>query len=210
MSNHSGLLVHLRFDEEANLVKNSISKPAKVKVEGAQYTATGHRKGSLSFDQDDDMVTVSELNFTGDTVEMTIACWLKTDMKKTAALFSFGLHPNRLFYVDYHGDEGRLDTTVNSQGFHLVGPTSVNDGAWHHFVMVVNKNEVVHYVDGKEDGRKKLARPLPMPKSRTLEVGGFFYPDKNSILWEYRGSIDELMIFNSALGPAEVAAISKR
>jgi len=94
--------------------------------------------------------------------------------------------------LDYKNDaEPRL---------HLVGAATVADGKWHHVALVNDGKTATFYVDGKQDGQDTLAGPLA---------------DNDFPLWigarpgdvAATGVIDEVIFFDRALTPDEVAAM---
>ena len=82
--------------------------------------------------------------------------------------------------------------------------TRLDDGAWHHVAAVVDRTGTTPelYVDGRleSQGASRGAMiPANINSRSPLNVGGF-----GAEMSETAGAIDELVIFNSSLSPAEV------
>jgi Concanavalin A-like lectin/glucanases superfamily/Neutral/alkaline non-lysosomal ceramidase, N-terminal len=83
----------------------------------------------------------------------------------------------------------------------LVGTTEITPKTWHHLALVRDRGQVVIYLDGKTEPEivgKVTVDPKRKPKS--LFVGGI-----GNGLASFEGKIDEVAIFDRALGAPEIA-----
>ncbi len=98
---------------------------------------------------------------------------------------------------------GGLNFFVNSYGRGRAG-APVPLGKWSHVVGTYDGNEIRFYVDGKEKATREYGDEIDHTEgSLTIGKGsgsGYFW----------NGMLDEVMIFNRALRPHEVAALARR
>jgi hypothetical protein len=174
-------------------------------VSGAAWNAQGNVNGCLSFNGVNNYVQVNR-NVSND---FTIAFWVKT-----TAVGGVGAWRDGEGLVD--GSAGAATTDfgtglVGNQfafgagypGTTLLSSTPVNDGAWHCCVgtRVQSSGALQLYVDGHLEasgaGTTNSLAPSPYLRFGSLQSGGgFFY-----------GSLDEIKIYNRALGSLEIAAL---
>lgn len=72
------------------------------------------------------------------------------------------------------------------------GATNVNDGKWHHIAGVYDGTRLLLYVDGRVDAVADASGTISI-SSEPVSIGG-----------QFKGSIDEVVIFDHALSPDEV------
>ncbi|MFC1462713.1 LamG-like jellyroll fold domain-containing protein [Verrucomicrobiota bacterium] len=184
-------------------------------IYGATWSPTGIVDGAYSFDGGNDYIGVphhADLNPNGH--DYSISVWLKLD----AALTPGGENQIILFKgVDIthemilflgpdatNGAELRYRIGGSSQ---TLGPdvsqTNVlNDLGWHHLVVVVDEGATTEgrmYLDGELIGTRDTFT-LNINPSQTLQIG-------RKMTKYFGGDIDELMIYERALSPGEVAQL---
>lgn len=71
-------------------------------------------------------------------------------------------------------------------------------GEWHHLAATWREGEMALFVDGQESGREAENVPLPAELGERFSIGN---------LGQARTAFDELVIFDRALTPAEIAAL---
>jgi len=164
----------------------------------------------------------TEHAFIQNTGEFTIAAFLKlNDLSARSVILSntaTSLYKGFLFmYETYGGTAGdhqlRLTITNGQSGtstINLGAKNTINDTNWHHVAVVGDGSYIRFYVDGVLDGT-----PTPITikssgdanyttfigKSRTTNGAGFL---------GLNGALDELNIFNRALSPKEIQALTLR
>lgn len=158
----------------------------------------------------------------------TVAFWVKVpkpfDSKNAYGILSWGLSaklsawqisPNPSHEI---GPLGAIRIGTNHA--EIIGTTDLADNQWHHIAIVLFGGEEVNlsthvlvYVDGKleKTTRKSIARvytELSHPKSRPLKMGKNIAFDnlKNKKQQNrfFKGGLDELYIFNTALTQAQI------
>lgn len=110
--------------------------------------------------------------------------------------------------IDYQNNILRLQsrTTVdmNLNGWHTaVAKRVLTLGEWSHVGVVYDGQKLIVYVDGKE----AASVDKPDQRIRNREGVTFFCTEGKHF---FQGQADEVMIFNVALTPEEMAALAKR
>ena len=185
------------------------------RIAGARW-ATGRWPGkqALWFDRDSDFV---ELEIPGEHAEMTVAVWMKVDRfdhEMSAILNSNG------------ADSGDLHFQMNRLGLPrggLLGVGRPNQrwignpvpvGKWVHVVSVLSLPQRRHviYVNGLTVLESGLERSETRLQPGLCRLGNWFnsagYSREDSSR-ALRGLVDELAVWNRALSPAEVAALTE-
>ncbi len=82
--------------------------------------------------------------------------------------------------------------------------TALRPGHWHHVGVVVRRDKVELWLNGKLAGTAKLSQPIATTKA-PLTFGGV---DDNGRIWQtFQGALDDVMLFNRPLEPKEMAAL---
>ena len=152
---------------------------------------------------------------------LTVSCWMRTDSSyKQAALVSkyYSAHWNGWQLMTMAPDNGRVEPwyisshtdnvmgDYGSEPFHAKG---LYDGKWHHIVFTIDTVEGKLYVDGKQIGRQPWrGRPTKTANNNPLIIG-WYGPYSNEYQGEYRGDIDEVMLFSKALSSSEVLGLNQ-
>src|SRR5207248_9141361 len=109
-------------------------------------------------------------------------------------------------YALYTSGGGLSFYVTTTNGFALSPDAGfVWDGNFHHVVGTYDGSYVRIYVDGAEVGSGS-ALAGTMAYDNTLDNGDLFLGAFNSGGQGFTGTLDEPSIYNSALGPAEVAS----
>jgi hypothetical protein len=174
-------------------------------VNGAAWNANGQIKGCLSFNGINNYVQIS--NIVGN--DFSMAFWTKTTQTGGTGQWyqGYGLVDgdvslvNNDFGTVLSGSKfafgvGNPDTTILSG-------KAINDGTWHHCVATreAATGALAVYVDGNLEATgtgntNLLTAPVNLQLGRIASGGGYF-----------NGSLDELKLFNRALGGNEVTAL---
>src|SRR5262249_41103323 len=85
----------------------------------------------------------------------------------------------------------------------LIGQTPLDNGGWHFITLIVTPlaNTVKIYVDGKLDGT--ATNPIIEPDFQDQQQPLFIGKERNSSVF-FRGSIDDIRIFNRAITESEI------
>jgi hypothetical protein len=170
-------------------------------IKGDPKSVGGKLGEALEFDGVDDHVVIPNndaLNFgTGD---FTVCVWVKT----TAVTGR---------WAQRHDIVGKGDPSISgyaisadsNKGFFWVGgagefsgTTEINDGEWHYIVGVRKSSECFIYVDGKQEGKGTNSENV----DTALNLIFAKHPLKNESY--FKGSIDEVAIYNRALSEDEI------
>lgn len=146
---------------------------------------------------------------------MTITVWVKTEQGGSIVTWGRpggGLRGSREFRMNI-GQDGKNSLCYgeyNSDGGWrpVVVKPSVNliDGQWHHLALVRQNDRVQHYVDGQPVGRPGRSQPTGGDYTDRLLIGALGLQANPSN--RFRGEMDELAIWETALAPAQIASLA--
>ena len=198
--NEPGLIAHWKFDETSGTIALDCVGDNNGTVYGAEWT-TGQIDGALSFDGIDDHVDCGTGPAITGTGTFTTSVWVMmpegsggaivVQRSITSADGSYGLsivnNGKAMFYV-YNG----------GLGFIFQSDVIVNDGLWHHIVVVrTNSTDGEIYIDGSLAGSG--SGPARSLNNVPVWIGrAFTTPDY------FNGSIDDVRIYDKALIAEEV------
>jgi len=161
---------------------------------------------SLSFDGSDEYLDCgasSVLDFSNG--DFSVGCWLKstTSSRETVVSKYVTASPDG-WYIDI------LATGYAQVGFHedattyILRPSSsiVNDGSWHHIVLVYDSGTVNCYKDGSLNNGTAVTNnsATDSDSSSSLNIGKIGYSGSGY----FSGSVDEVKVYNRALSLPEV------
>jgi len=174
-------------------------------VNGAAWNPQGKLNGCLSFNGLNNYVQVNR----DVSNDFTIAFWVKT-----TSVGGMGTWRDGEGLVD--GSAGAASTDfgtglvgnqfafgTGNPGTTLISITPINDGSWHYCVgtRVQSSGALQLYVDGNLEasgaGTTNSLTPSPYFRFGSIQSGGGFF----------NGSLDEIKIYNRALGNLEIAAL---
>ena len=174
-----------------------------------QHTS-GYSPYALSFDGINDnfpLGTASSLNFTGD---LSISFWIKTTDTRTFVPFAgkWGGVGFRDWIISHNN--GVISFTVSSTGTTagngiVTGNTAVNDGNWHH-VLVVNDSTTTNnyiYIDGYQDATASVGRSIVGSATTISYISRY---SLTSILI-YLGDMSNFAFWNTVVTPEQVTEI---
>ena len=210
------LVLSLNFNNESSIGENSTyvvdtsSKGNNGTASGATWTSSGKFNGAYTFDGVDDYInlgTSTSLLIQGNFSSST---WIKADPDVTVYRMVYGneiVGVNASHRVFVLANDGRVnfDFSVNNIFQNTRSNTYVNDSRWHNVIAVRDDSikTVKLYVDGVLENTTTYAGTVDRPLSG-LYVGispifGGTYP--------FKGSIDDLRIYNRTLTTSEVSQI---
>ena len=87
----------------------------------------------------------------------------------------------------------------------VYGTTEPIKDQWYHGVFVVDKNNLILYLDGEKDGERTIDETYTI--NNALSVSNIGYTGMSGSKQYFDGSIDEVMIYDRALSAEEVKAL---
>jgi hypothetical protein len=198
---HPGLVSWWRFDEGTG----SLAKDSSVYGnDGKIYDATwvdGKYGKALSFNGLDNSITVpnsATLNF-GISTNFTISCWLKPGESGVAQYFLVKDYGSPGYWQFWISSANVLRFSSSDGHPSLAGTVNICDGQWHFVSVVCARNSKAQlYVDGLADGSAQNMAGGNVSSNAPVRLGSSNKPS----LW-FKGTIDEVRIFNRALSVAE-------
>ena len=188
-------------------------------INGASF-AEGKEGGAFRFDGVDDAIWVDDLLGNFGKRNFTIQAWVATTSKAgVQSLFSKREKCGLGNYFDVRLGDGatRVDGVVvaavagdatRKTGGIARSTTKVNDGRFHHLSIVRDGPELLVYVDGVAEGVSSLPVATAISNSAAFIVGKSPCVGVDGTL-QYKGLLDDIRIYDRALGPDEIAAIYK-
>ena len=211
---HESEVAWWRFDEPSgsDLVDSARQGNAGQIRPGTQRVP-GRLGGALAFDGRGDAVTGKN----GGAIPLgnaprSITAWIKTDSTAGdfTSIFHYGLDgskpPAANFGLSLTPD-GRMQAGNGFNSGVVIGKARVDDGSWHSVAVVyegAQSNLERVYVDGFEDAAGPLAMPPATLDGGTWAIGRFL-----GIGTRFRGTLDDVRVFDRALRPAEVQALAR-
>jgi uncharacterized protein DUF4082/concanavalin A-like lectin/glucanase superfamily protein/galactose oxidase-like protein/Big-like domain-containing protein/purple acid phosphatase-like protein len=168
---------------------------------GADRVNNGRFGRALSFESDDDIVSVPDDSSLHLLQGMTIEAWVKPTattfwrsiiFKEADEGLSYGLYGNNEDDVPHVHIGSGGETGVS-------GPTALAPGQWTHLAATYDGNILKLFVNGTQVGSKAVPGVLPNGAG-PLTIGA------NSVWGEhFRGLIDEVRVYNRPLSQSEIA-----
>ncbi len=213
-----GLLSHWRLDEGSGaLAADSQAAGNEASITGATWT-TGKSGGALHFDGVDDRVFCDPSASLGGLMAFTASAWVKLDSPAAAGVIiqqrpTDGLPPQ-------FSESGQYQLSVTTAGtvkflcsghssieFNITGYKNLNDGQWHHITAVRElSGDGRIYVDGVLDGKAGSNGFIwPLDPENSVGIGA----DVSVGAGYFKGSIDDVRIYNTALTQAQARALAQ-
>ncbi len=154
---------------------------------------------ALSFNGNDEYVSISNSANMQITGAMTISAWVKTTSSNYQSVLIKGTSVSSADYYFRIQDSGLIRFRLGNANYGI-GTTSVKDGNWHHICVVyVPSTSVTYYVDGVQDAQTTSSIPAAITNSYSnVEIGG---------IQNFNGDMDEVAVWNRALELADVQRI---
>jgi len=175
---------------------------------------------ALNFDGTNDYVSLDmSYSSSGAISKLTVEAWVNTSENISGtwdnwAIIDFDRSEYYNLYITGKGQVGFSTTGSNksTNDFYSGSSNVVNDGQWHHITAVFDGNDKIIYINGVEVAREKNphgGRSIGSGKTRFGIIGDgseavSYNGGRNNIY--YKGSVDELRIWNVVRTPAEIQA----
>lgn len=144
-----------------------------------------------------------------DASDFTVSMWVKPDkVSAWMRAFDFGTGTTKYMFLSLtNGANTVFAITTNGADNEqkIVAPMSFKTGEWTHVVVTKSGNIGIMYINGAEAGRNDNMTVSPSALGATTQnyIGKSQYNDPY-----LTGAVDELVIYKTALSPAEIAALA--
>jgi len=198
------LIVYLRLDEqEGDTAFDSAGDSAGLLFGSLVWRpAEGKKDGSIQLDGIDDYISIPYV-LNPASGAFTVCAWINGGATGQVIVSQSDGTGYGSTWLGIDPTDGKLMT--NLCFFELISEKVITDGQWHHVVLVWNGYRRSLYVDGQEVisdasdfNALSATGDLYIGTSKNLDVGTFF-----------SGLIDDVRIYEKALIPEEIAALSK-
>jgi hypothetical protein len=213
-----GLVLLMHFDKREDLgeavtrVRDFSGAGNDGTVTGAAFDASaGKFDGAYRFDGEGDIIIVNDDDTLDLTGALTVAAWV---FPENSTGFNYilskasadGTDPYLQYGIGFSGDSLRLRFVVSSMTQYQIESDVLELGRWVHVVGTFDLDGPVpsmrFFIDGVFVGGEGVTEPI-VTNAKNLIVGGWEYDTSESWI----GVIDELAVFNRALGADEVRAL---
>ena len=133
---------------------------------------------------------------------MSVSFWMKYDMTPTDVAISFVEGSRRFSFT--HFDNNRFQGSYwnfNTPGYIMSKPQS---NSWHHMAATRDNNTYKFYIDGKLVGSSAIQTSTADPNTTSEYTIGYCY---NAGVRYWKGSLDDLRIYNRVISATEVQAL---
>jgi hypothetical protein len=208
-----GLVLYFSFDEppKDGVVRDESGRGNDGRVTGASWTPQGRRGGAFAFRPPNNCIRVSN-NASLNSAELTAAAWIKTSLADS--------HWRRILDKDWKsalalsicGDyeqwkppgKNRGRATFERANAWVAGDSPIADGHWHHIAATDDGSALRIFVDGELQRATRPSNLAAKTNESDFGIGGFGRLDNAQPGQWFDGLIDEVMVFNRALTPAEI------
>jgi hypothetical protein len=200
----TGLIAQYKLDGN---VLDSSGNSLNGTIMGNPAFTPGIAGQTLTFDGIGDYVDcTNNVKWDAITDKITVSAWFRVDV------FDVTYQPivtkgDSSWRIARNSETNNLQWRCNgpTPTFRINGTVNVNDGEWHHAAGTYDGATAWLYVDGKLDGTMATAG-LIAKNTQKVFLGG--NSEQTARLW--KGSIDEVRIYNRALTEAEVRYLADR
>jgi eukaryotic-like serine/threonine-protein kinase len=217
---HEALILHFTFDElEADgRVTDASDRGNHGRVSGAQWDSGGRHGGAFRFTPPNQYIIVSN-SASLNPPQLTIAAWIKTSRRDQVwrrvldkgyrdgfALSIGGMVGSNARFMGKAALE--IGMQINNQQGFTPSDGHVTDGKWHHLAAVYDGAVQSLYVDGVRQSRVARWSGRVPANAHDLTIGlNLLNPAAGEVGASFDGLIDEVMLFNRALSPKEIASL---
>ena len=204
-----GLVGFWKFDEgSASTAADSSGNNLHGTIAGNPARVDGPAGYALQFDGDGDYVDFGNDSSLNITNQITVTAWIKVDAFdcEYQAIITKGDGSWRL---QRNGTKGSIEFACTGAFVpgalvgSLFGSVNLDDGRWHHIAGIYDGSMICLYVDGEHDIASDADGSIEVNDYNVFIGANAEKPDRN-----FKGSIDEVRIYNYALSAEEVKEIS--
>ncbi len=191
---------------------NGIIYEATWSTEGKTPSGKGY---ALSFDGSNDYIELdgsddyiggdaANLDF-GSNTDWTVSMWIKTT-QTVGVLISHRSSVSVFIRWRAFLNTGRIQLNINDNNTNvaLLGGVVVNNGLWHHFLWVNDRDgNSSMYVDGVFDKEISMSAIGNLSAVNVFQIGA----DTIAGAYYFNGEIDEVRVYNQALSQAQIRQI---
>ena len=167
------------------------------------YIGNGGPDGSgvYQFDGISDFINLGTNNFeVYSNNEFTISAWVYSSDGPSSNEFIISrgqyMHP---FWIYFYGNKLRTGVRTTSGANYLYPITNLNRNQWYHVALTYKEGNRVIYINGNQDNSNVIATSLSSPNNDMTTIGTRYGSSDY-----FKGIIDEIRIYNSALSPTEI------
>ncbi|MEO8428044.1 MAG: LamG-like jellyroll fold domain-containing protein, partial [Verrucomicrobiota bacterium] len=198
----SGLVGYWRLDDAPGTAASDSSgfNNQGSLVNGPLWT-TGQIGGALSFDGVDDYISVNNSSSLNPVTQITLSAWIRpTSTAASSEIISKENNVNNQYYLRLQGGN-KIRFTV--AGTVLNGTTTLSANTWYLVTGTYDGSLMKVYVNGFLDATATAALSM-VDNGLNVRLGARQYTTPLT----FNGLIDDVRIYNRALTPAEVQALS--
>lgn len=209
-ANMTGNVLLMHLNESSGTIVDSSGEGNDGTYNGSLYAQSGKLNGAIGFSPTD-VITVPDDSTLRQTAAFTVSVWLDIN-----ALSSYQYIVNKWTYSGGSFRSWSLNTTNNN--LHWRASTAGTDGTtqivsynytphvgqWTHLTGVYNGTNLILYINGSSVGSTPLASVISTSQDVYIGAGNL------GASFGLNGDLDEVAIYNRALGPTEIADIYKR
>ena len=198
------LVAHWTLDESAGDVAHDVAGGHHGKLHGdpAWVPTAGVIDGALQFDGVDDYV---DTGYTDDLATWTVSTWVSSPAAPTTEGPTGPVHRDRNYQINWDHNDPNFHgaAAVNVGGMWYVatfGPLAAD--TWHHLVATYDGKALRAYRNGVPMTTNDAPSGDPSPEAASLKLGRHATGSQC-----FKGTIDDVRIYNYALTPDEVQAL---
>ena len=168
-------------------------------VEGPERTGSGRFGRALSFDGDDDLVTVPDSASIDLTTGMTLEAWVKPEAATDWRTVIFKESAGHSAYALYANGETDVPSVYLGGVSGALGTSELDPGKWAHLAATYDGANLRLFVNGTPAGA------LPHEGDLSATDGPLTFGGNHVWGEHFRGLIDEVRVYNRALSAAELS-----
>ena len=198
----SGPVAAYSFDEgQGATLTDKTNNGHNGAITGASWDNGGHSGRALSFDGNDDMVTIADHSHFDMTSSFTIESWVKPRTLSGYRMIVLKERPpSGLAYGLYASDLSGPKPSASTPSGGATSPTNIAAGSWTHLATTYSGGTLRLFINGTQVASSSAF--APPSTSGALRIGG-------NAVWTFEtfdGLIDDVRIYDRALSPTEIQA----
>jgi hypothetical protein len=171
-------------------------------ISGASWTSSGYLGSGLDFDGVNDYVDLGDIDDVDGLTSITVSAWIKADATMGDTATGKIVSKDNVFVLGMWSGSGGMARFYirDGSGWQQSGDstTAINDGQWHHIIGMYDGVTIQIWVDGVLENSAGHAAATMQSNSNVVAIGA--EPSGSP----FKGGIDEVSIFDTALSAAEV------